>query len=261
VGVVLVRNEDRFLGQALRNAEDFCDSFLLFDHASRDRSMEILAAFASGGHGRSVRRIRHPRESHDALQPLVGSRTWVFGVDGDEVYDPEGLGHMRQRLLAGEFDDQWMVMGNCLHASEAEGDTVGGYLAPPSRSITKLYNFAAIESWRGRSLERLHGGTPVFRPGYSDSGRRMLHHELSWNDSPLRCLHLCFCRRSSIEAREASGRRNIAELYGGWLPAFLVGFLRRDSAWKRERYQRGEVFDTPHAVFFPNGFPQPGVSS
>jgi hypothetical protein len=32
-GIVLVRDEDRFVERAVRNVLDFCDELLLFDHA------------------------------------------------------------------------------------------------------------------------------------------------------------------------------------------------------------------------------------
>jgi len=252
VGITLARDEDRFLGRALANASAFCDRFLLFDHGSRDGTYGIMEAFARGRGAAEARRIGHPRESHEALLPFCGKRVWVFGVDGDEVYDPAGLAALRPRLLGGEFDASWMVMGHCLHCEENGDGKAAGFLAPPSRSITKLYNFAAIDAWPGVSTERLHGGAPVFRPGFSASSKRLLFAESGWDDSPLRCLHLCFCRRSSLQPQAGPARPNIDELYNRRLPAVVNRLLARlfpgGSRWKRERYRRGprqSVADTP----------------
>jgi hypothetical protein len=252
LGIVLVRDEDRFLGRALANASAFCDRFLLFDHGSRDNTPAILEAFARGHPRAEVSRIRHPAASHAALEPFAGTRTWVFGLDGDEIYDPAGLGALRPRLLGGEFDASWMLMGHCLHTKSLDGTRAGGFMAPPSRSITKLYHFAAIDAWPGPSSERLHGGRPVFRRGYDASGKRLLHAEIPWEDSPLRCLHACFLRRSSLETESAPPRRNIDErLNAGGVWRRLLAALRGGaSTWKRERYRRGPLVSIDAGAFF-----------
>lgn len=256
LGVVLVRNEDRFLARALANAANFCDRFLLFDNGSSDRSREILSDFAGSHRCAAFHSIANPAESQEILRKEAGKPLWVFGVDGDEIYDPERLAAFKGKLLSGEFDSQWMVMGHALHVDEfnEEQRVVRGYAAPPSRSITKLFNFAAISDWPGRSMERLHGGTPNFRHGYDASRKRLLFQESSWEDSPLRCLHMCFCRRSSVETPgNHFARLNIDELYNGRMPAWALRLLARwrPSAWKRERYRRGERITLGTTPFFP----------
>lgn len=254
IGVTLAKNEDRFLGRALENASAFCDRFLLFDHGSKDGTAGIMKAFTGGRPNAEYRSVGHPRESHEALLQFCGKPAWIFGVDGDEVYDPAGLARMRGRILAGEFDSGWMVMGHCLHCDGVEAGRASGYMAPPSRSITKLYNFAAIDAWPGDCKERLHGGAPVFRPGFSSSSKRLLFEESGWEDSPFRCLHLCFCQRSSLQAHGGSARPNIDELYNGRLPFFLQSLVARcfpgGSKWKRERYMRGEKAALDAKPFF-----------
>ncbi len=255
LGIVLVRNEDRFLETALRNAAGFCDRFLLFDHQSADRSPQILEDFARGHAGSEFRRILHPAESHEAIRPLAGKPVWIFGVDGDEIYDPDRLTSFRARVLSGEFDDFWMVMGHCLHTERIRDGQATGFMAPPSRSITKLYNFAAIDAWPGKSVERLHGGRPVFRSGFDASRKKLLFEESSWDDSPLRCLHACFCRRSSLDSVNSGIRKNIDELYNR--PS-LVSRIRkllqgRASGWKMEKYRRGGRVTVGAPPFFLSG--------
>jgi len=258
VGIVLVHNEDRFVRQAVRNAWDFCDRIFLFDHRSEDGTRDLLRGISEASNGKApFHEIAHPRESHDVLKPLVGTATWVFGVDGDELYDPARLRAFRPRLLAGEFDAHWMVLGNVLHCDRVDaGDShASGYLAPPSRSITKLYNFSAIESWDGDTPERLHGGAPVFRKGFDELSKRRLEEEYSWEDSPLRCLHACFVPRSSRDSR-SSTRENIMETFrGGWTNRIkrLARRLARNpetSDWKRDRYARGDKVTVPADPFF-----------
>ena len=259
VGILLVRDEDLFVERAVRNALDFCDEFLAVDNGSRDGTAEILGRLAGEFGGRlAYHRVGHPRVSHDLVAPLAGTDTWIFGVDGDEIYDPSGLRRMRTRLEAGEFDRDWVVFGNVLNVRQldAEARTATGHLAPPCRSMTKLYNFRAIEAWHGPCHERLHGGRPVFREGFHEGLRRNLHESVSWDDAALRCLHLCFLRRSSAEPAEAKPRRNIMDRYArSWRQRAddLWRRLRgRDPVdWKEQRYGRGPLVTVSTGSFFP----------
>jgi len=256
-GIFLVRNEDRYIQQAIQNVLSFCDQLLLVDHGSSDGTVEILRYFQQQYPEKiSLHQISHPRESHDLLKPLIGTTTWIFGVDGDELYDSGRLMIFRQRLLSGEFDNDWMIVGNSFHVNELNlvANKAFGYTAPPSRSVTKLYNFAAIEAWEGETLERLHGGTPLFRSGFHEQKKRQLQHEYSWNNAPLRCLHLCFIPRSSRDS--SSLRKNIMEIYTSGALASLRRFVRKcfflskSASWKEQRYARGERLMVECTSFF-----------
>ena len=256
VGIVLVKNEDRFVRQAVENALPACDEMLLVDNGSTDGTEPVLQEiYACNTDKVRLHSIAHPSESHDFLKPHAGSDTWVFAVDGDEIYDPAGLQRFRRMVLNGDFRSHWMVLGNVLHCEKIDASRACGWMSPPSRSITKFYNFAAIESWGGDTPERLHGGSPVFRPGFSESLKRRLELEYAWESSPLRCLHTCFMPRSSADAAVQS-RENIMETYRGGLTNRIKRILRRllckpeESRWKRERYMRGERVCVDAAPFF-----------
>lgn len=256
VGIVLVKNEERYLEQVVRNIAGFCDKILLCDHASTDATPGILETLTKEIPHAELHLLNHPRESHDLLKPYCGSNTWIFAADGDEIYDLSGLRKMKERLHAGEFDNAWTVFGNVLNVTSLSADhsTASGHLAPPCRSMTKLYNFSAISSWDGDCIERLHGGQPVYRPGYAATSRRYLHEEMPWEQADFRCLHLCFLPRSSVDA--STMRRNIVETYGmGHVRAQLAKltalFARaRSSRWKNERYRRGPVVTVDSTPFF-----------
>ncbi len=259
VGSVLVRDEDRFVARAVRNAAAFCDVILASDNGSRDRTWSILQGLAAELPHLRLNRLRDPRASHAMLQPYVNTPTWVFGIDGDEIYDPRGLARLRPRLLAGAYDAWWQLFGNVLNCDEVDeaAGRASGYLAPPCRSMTKLYNFAAVSRWGGRASHRLNGGTPCFLAGY-DAGRRLeLHRQFDWDDADFRCLHTCFVARSS-RATEASpaARRNITERQqGGPLDQLRALWRRvrgveRASPWKIEKYQRGARVSIDARAFF-----------
>ncbi len=256
VGLVLVRNEDLLVGRALRNAAAFADEWIVCDHGSSDGTLQILRAETESLPACRIHQLRHPRESHDLIRNFAGQDVWIFGLDGDEIYDPAGLGRLRQRLRGGEFKGDWMVLGNVLHVTKLAPDrsTVSGYLAPPCRSMTKLYNFWAIDAWGGYCAERLHGGVPVFRRGYNEDCKRNLHAVTPWASSDFRCLHMCFQPRSS--RGDGAVRPNIMELYGpsrrwSWWRALRRRFgLLADAHWKHERYRRGDEVTVEAAPFF-----------
>jgi len=169
VGIMLVRNEDIYVRQAAVNVLNFCDELLAVDNMSDDATGEILRSLEKETRGRlKYHRAEHPGLSHDLIAPYAGTDTWVFGVDGDEVYDPEGLSRLRRRLERGEFAQDWVLFGNVFNLISIEPgkSEASGHLAPPCRSMTKLYNFSAINAWHGPCQERLHGGRIVFPSGF-----------------------------------------------------------------------------------------------
>ena len=254
VGVVLVRDEDVFVEQAVRNVLEFCDEILLCDHASRDRTPEILERLAAERPDKlRLHPVSDPAESHDLIAPLAGEDVWVFGVDGDELYDSEGLRRFRPRLLGGELDEWWLVRSNVVHAVELDDErrTARGYMAPPAPSMVKLHNFALIESWDGRHPERLHGTEGLrFKPG-REARKLELGRRYSWDESPLRCLHVCFLPRSSRDG-ERRARPNIRDRNApARLPVRAWRRLRGESPrWKLEHYREGPLRVVSAEPFF-----------
>jgi hypothetical protein len=257
VGVVLVHNDDLFVEQAVRNVVEFCDRIHAFDHVSTDCTGEILRSLEREYDHLEVIRTYHAADSHRALEPYAGTRTWVFGVDGDELYDIERLRAFRTELLAGRHSDVFKVASNVLNCVDVDRDarTARGYMSPPSRSITKLYNYGAIAAWTGDGSERLHGGTIEFRPGYDERSVDNLGERLSWDETPLRCLHACFVRRSSRDS-QAEVRPILMEsgLHDrSWRGTLKRHLLRRrppqESAWKRDKYMRGDLVTVDASPF------------
>jgi hypothetical protein len=261
VGIVLVRNEDVFVRQAISNVARFCDRIHAVDHASTDATWPILRDLDAAYDHLDVRRTHDATASHALLEPYAGTNTWVFGVDGDELYDPARLAPFRAQLLDGAYTECFKVASNVLNCVELDPErgTATGYPSPPSRSITKLYNFGAIESWANGS-QRLHSGNVVFRRGYGEQSVDNLGERLSWDETPLRCLHVCFLRRSSSEPEagpDQRGRPNLGEsamLDRSWVGALKRRVRRRDgtpdaSAWKREKYMRGDLTTVDAAPF------------
>ncbi len=256
VGIMLVRNEDIFLRRAALNILDFCDRVIIADHQSQDGTPEVCEDLARTSPKFEVHRIREPRESHEMLVPLANTNTWVFGVDGDEIYDPAGLASVRARIHAGEWRKWWVVFGNVLNCDKLDetSRTASGWLAPPCRSMTKLYNFAAVESLDPATKHRLHGRHDVFNPGWHPvEARNELYKTTPWEFAELRCLHTCWMPRSSMDA--APSRRNVTESLGirNRLRALAARLLGRTAAsdYKQEKYRRGEYATVDATPFLP----------
>src|SRR5579862_4203870 len=107
IGIMLVRNEDIFVEQAVRNAIDFCDQFIIADHQSTDETYAIATRLAAEFPKIRLRRIDRASQSHDMAREYENTPTWLFAVDGDELYDPEGLRAMREELISGAYDAWW----------------------------------------------------------------------------------------------------------------------------------------------------------
>jgi glycosyltransferase involved in cell wall biosynthesis len=265
LGIVLVRNEDVFVERAIRNVVAFCDRIHVVDHVSDDRTWDIVRSLARELDHVDARRSRNSADAHRLVEPYAGTPTWVIGVDGDELYDPEGLARLRGELLGGGHGDVFRLKAHVLNCDELdhESRTASGWLAPPSRPVTKLFNFGAVESWTA-SPEPLQSGDVVFRAGYHWESRRDLADGTTWDTDPLRCLHVCFLRRSSREA-EARMRKNLDEsrefdrgmigslkrLVRAPKPApHIVELERQGKNWKREWYARGERASIDVTPFF-----------
>jgi hypothetical protein len=256
VGIALVRDEDVFVEQAVRNAAGFCDELQLYDHQSRDDTTRILERLAAELPHTTFERIDDPAVTHDRLRPYLATDTWVFGVDGDELYHPGSLKIMRERMESGEFEDYFFIKGMQLHCRAIDHDagTGTGWLAPPSRSTTKLYNFEPLSGWEGRPPERLMGSGGRFAREVVET--RWLRDEHPWDEAPMRCLHVCFLRRSSrqreghiarmsyeeriADGRRAQLRRRVQELAG----------RPPESWWKLNKYRQGPETTVSIAGFF-----------
>lgn len=257
VGIVLVRNEDLHLERVLRNIAAFCDVIHVADHQSTDATPEILTAMQREFPHLQVKRIDDPRESSQMLEPYVSTPTWVFGVDGDEIYDPAGLAKLRQQLLAGKYDQWWVFFGNVLNCDELDltQGKASGYLAPPCRSMTKLYNFRMLRQIDPEARQRLHSrrGGDVFHEGYHALLRYELYKETTWEEAHFRCLHTCFLPRSSME-KQAGPRENVSESLRRWrrLSSMLLRAIGRQpqSDYKREKYMRGPRVTVDATPFF-----------
>ncbi len=250
IGVALLRNEEYFAFWALSNAVGFCDELIVLDNRSTDGTPGKVEAFKALHPNVTVHRTEDPNTSHRFVEGYAGQDVWVFGVDGDEIYDPEGLARLRSRILGGEFDDYWSVSGYMLHAVEVDlsAGRAHGHTNPHTTCGNKLFNFRALVSWEEPERERLHGRNEKFRPGYSRKKSLDLATREDWESCDLRALHLCFFPRTSVDAVDPIKRQNPMELranvfrrFHNAVKDFLAAPFSRDAGYKTRKYRRGPV--------------------
>ena len=237
IGVMMVKNEDRWIGRALMAIRDFCDRIVLIDTGSTDDTIAQATRLV-----RIDELIVEPdlSRTHRFVEQYVGTDTWVFGVDGDEIYDREGLQVVKQSMEYGCFDNTFQVVGRYLHVTELGGGYARGYMGPPSHTPTKLYNFAHLKEWPSDGKHSLfQSKSRVLKRGaWAKNASR---HEVSWDLCHLRCLHMRFQRRSWSETEAEIGARLSGE--------DRLGFgSRRDRGGNDERnermsYRKGEIVE------------------
>jgi glycosyltransferase involved in cell wall biosynthesis len=257
VGSILVRNEDVFVGRAVLNILDFCDEILVQDHQSADRTREILDDLARRFSKIKVETVSHPHASSVAIEHLADTPAWIFGVDGDEIYDPAGLARMRRELLSGMYDDWWAVFGNVLHCTSVDmaAARATGYLTPPSKSMTKLYNYRMLRRVDPKARLRLAGRNDIFHDPAMRLRRLNLHERHPWEEGWFRCLHTCFVPRSTLDEPCATARDNVSDNFN-WLRRWknrvrrVLG-LSAETPYKLEKYRRGEPVTLHVPEFFP----------
>ena len=235
IGVTHVKNEDVWIGAAIRSLSSFCDDFLVIDNGSTDDTVDIVNSF-----GIEVVRIEDMRHSHELIHQYIGKDVWIQGFGGDEVYYKDGLVELRKRIMGGELDNTFQVYPWFFHVTHID-DTMThatGYLAPPSHPPGKLYNFSNLDAWQSERKNHM-----FLEPGRKIKqgvlAKDTSYHNIPWYDSDYKCLHTRFLRRSSIEPeQEVGGKLNPADLLGY---NSKEDFGNNPNYNERKKYKRGEV--------------------
>lgn len=256
IGIMLVKNEEYFAALALQSILGFCDEIIILDNMSKDSTAQQLEQIAASHPHIHFETISDFRTSHKPLEKYAGTDSWVFGVDGDEIYDANRLNRLRDRVFKGEFDQYWKISGQMLHIDwyDFSRKRVAGYGTPPAASVTKLFNFGALVRWSDGGYQRLHGGEPVFKPGYGPGRTVRLYETESWDHCDLRCLHMCFVPRSGLDPKLIVKRNNPSwERKKYYVSHFfkkrLRAFVTNSYYYKNRKYRRGQKYQVDISDF------------
>ena len=236
IGVMMVKNEDRWIRKALQAIGDFCDSIILIDTGSTDYTRREAARTCVLDEYHLEPDLSR---THRFVEQYVGTDTWVFGVDGDEIYDREGLKIVRQQIDGGCLRGVFQAVGQYLHVVHLANGQARGYAGPPSHTPTKLYNFKNLQEWPSDGKHSLfQARTRVVKANIE---RDTFYQQYRWTACPLRCLHMRFMRRSWSESDAEIGTRLSGE--------DRLGFGSRgdrggtDERNERMSYRKGEIVE------------------
>jgi len=213
VGICLFKDEEIYAETVIHNIIDFCDKIIIIDNNSTDKTFDIVRKRFSSSPKVTMLKMEDHLASGRMTYSFFGSKTFLFAVDGDEIYDRDGLKAMRQRIKNGFFDKVWKISGTSFHVNDVSSTCVSGFSCPPNKHVTKLYNFNVINSWD--QGERLHGVGLNPQPYYKESlidvkfaNERGLEesNQVDWRFSEFRCLHMCFVRRSQRDSEDSNFR-------------------------------------------------------
>lgn len=251
VAICLIKNEDLYIERVLKNIIDFSDEIIVLDNMSSDKTFEIVRKLSQKYKKIRLFKIKDAFLSHKFIEKYANTNTWIFGVDGDEIYDPDGLLRLREEILTGKYQKKWRIWGNSLNCEELDLKTkiAKGYLSPPSRLMTKLYNFSILKSWKEDYAQRLHGTNLIFKKGFNKS--------LEENIPYFKVLHLCFVNRTSLAKKYRNPARlgpqealSIFPSLNNFISNLLKGRISRASAYKLRKYKKGRLIFKNVQSFF-----------
>ena len=119
IGISLVKNEDIYIRRSIENAVNFCDKLIVLDNNSTDNTFGILQDLNTEYEKIDLYKINNHRTSHEFIDEYIGKDVWVFAVDGDEIYDKNGLTKFKTQLLSGMYDGKgFNIKGPSFHCCE-----------------------------------------------------------------------------------------------------------------------------------------------
>ena len=253
IGICLFKNEDIYAKRVVSNIIDFCDKLIIIDNESTDDTLEIVRDNFSRNFKVKIIRCSNHAQTGKYTYEFFKTKTFLFAVDGDEIYDPVGLERIRKDIKDGVYDSSWKISGNSFHVEEWTDDWISGFTCPPNKHVVKLYNFNVIDDWiQG---ERLHGMGVSPYPSYIESQidvkfcnekGQPQNQIIPWGFSNLRCLHTCFMPRSSkdLGVRESCNVADARSLSTTKNLKYRPAPSGHDLDYKPKKYGSG----TPHIV-------------
>lgn len=191
LGICLVKNEDIYIYQVLKNILDFCDEIIVLNNLSTDNTIKEVNKIKSKKI--KIYNVDSPFGTNKYLKKYTNTDTWVLGVDGDELYDPVGLSEFKKELKDRKWDDYFLIKGaqiNIFDLNIKDNKGTGYSNENGCRGCGKLYNFKNLTRCFSDKQERLHG--------YHEIKEGCKNIKLDdFDNCKLRFLHLCFINRTS----------------------------------------------------------------
>ncbi len=147
IGIVLVRNEDIYIRQVLNNTIAFVDRLILLDNHSTDKTPAILRDF-NASYSKVTHTVVDDTDLVSRTREFMATPSWVFAIDGDELYDPLGLRQMGAEIKSGKYQQWFCLRSNMLYATQIIDTMAEGHLdSPACPSTSNLYNFSRSKNY------------------------------------------------------------------------------------------------------------------
>ncbi len=234
IGLCPVYNEDIYIKYVIVNIAEFCDEIIVLDNESTDETAKILKCLASRFKHIEIKRVTDITRFLDYVQSYIGTNTWMICADGDEIYDPIGLKKIRTNILNGKFQKYYELRGFFFHAYKLDISSriAKGYMAPPAKEPSKLYNLSMIDEWKPDGTAHLHARIKFNNSRYNiKSSAYVLNEKNKWDNCNYRCLHVRFLKRSSTEPDFIKGYENVNSRFLG---------IRLNPSDKMNKYYKGK---------------------
>lgn len=189
----LIKNEDQFIGYAIRSVIGFVDNILVFDTGSTDRTVSIIKELQEQYPNKimleekgACDKMRHTQLRQEMIERTTTD--WFMILDGDEVWTERALGEATGMIRSSQYDGIvtrfYECVGDVYHTHRKDGyETVrfvkmgdvqwGGPYNRDTLYTKKKENFLDTKTiyhlrqrfWHTTHLERSSEVTSVYSSG------------------------------------------------------------------------------------------------
>ncbi len=199
----MVKNEEKYIGYALRSVVDFADTILVFDTGSTDSTVSIITElqkiysniyFEQKG---EVDQKRHTELRQEMIEKTTTD--WFMILDGDEIWTKRAMDEASTAMKSESFQcliaPFYLCVGDLYHSSKKGMYTLNGVVAHATPRFFK--NMPGL-SWKGKYNEDAVY-TKEEKKVFEESGTRVLK-EKFW--------HVTHLKRSERDDDEYSSGSN-----------------------------------------------------
>jgi len=256
IGIRVVKNEDIFIEQVILNVLDFVTKIIVLDNGSEDNTVDIVKNLCRLYKNISLANIPDCLDTLSYIQEYVGTNSWLFLVDGDEIFDPSGLNKLRKKLKSGKYKKYWKLQGYYFHCCylDQKRKQAKGFFGPPSKVGSKLTNLSLVKEWRPDGKTVLTHPSPVFKEKKQPLAKK-IQLESVWETCMFRCLHTRFIKRSTLDYKEekyCDGRFNPSDILKVNSEEFILDESLKELYVKdyRKKYRLGKISKIKTNEFF-----------
>lgn len=156
----LIRNEEVFVGYAIKSVINFVESVLVFDTGSTDRTADVVRDLQLLYPGKIIFEEKGDcdKKRHTELRQEMIERTrteWFMILDGDEVWSERAIKEAKAAIDSGIFDGIktrfYECVGDIYHQSRKESYVTGRFVK--NGDVSWLGNFNKDDFYTKKGME------------------------------------------------------------------------------------------------------------